>query len=124
MKFLMGLNDSYIGVRSNTLLQDPLPTVNKAYSLVIRHEKQSEVTTGKSHAQPEAVVFAVRNSNHEIEVELRCFKCNKTNHTAKDCRAHLRCTFFRWKGHTTEYCRKKIALTEAEFSATISLAEI
>ncbi|XP_011004250.1 PREDICTED: uncharacterized protein LOC105110785 [Populus euphratica] len=58
MKFLMGLSDSYVGVRSNTLLQDPLPIINKTYSLVLRHEKQSEVTTGKSLAQPEATTFA------------------------------------------------------------------
>lgn len=29
MKFLMGLNDSYAMVRSNILLMDPLPEVNK-----------------------------------------------------------------------------------------------
>nr|TKS12523.1 hypothetical protein D5086_0000062500 [Populus alba] len=111
MKFLMGLSDSYVGVRSNTLLQDPLPTINKAYSLVLRHEKQSEVTTGKSPAQPEAVAFAVKNLSNEIETEQRCSRCNRTNHNTKDCRAHLRCTFCRWKGHTAEYCRKKKAVT-------------
>ncbi|KAI5344715.1 hypothetical protein L3X38_012592 [Prunus dulcis] len=69
MKYLMGLNDSYASVRSNTLLQNPLPTVNKAYSLVLRHEKQSEVTTGKAQAQPDAAVFAVKNSSSESEGE-------------------------------------------------------
>jgi hypothetical protein len=49
MKFLMGLNESYVDVRSNTLLQDLLTTVNNAYSLVFCHEKQLEVTAGKSH---------------------------------------------------------------------------
>jgi hypothetical protein len=120
MKFLMGLSDSYVGVRSNTLLQDPLPTINKAYSLVLCHEKQSEVTTGKSLAQPEAAAFAVKNSSHETETEQRCSRCNRTNHNTKDCRAHLRCTFCRWKGHTAEYCRKKKAVTEAEFNMAIS----
>jgi hypothetical protein len=114
MKFLIGLSDSYVGVLSNTLLQDPLPTINKAYSLVLCHEKQSEVTTGKSLAQPEAAAFAVKNSSHETETEQRCSRCNRTNHNTKDCRAHLRCTFCRWKGHTAEYCRKKKAVTEVE----------
>jgi len=82
---------------------------NKAYSLVLHHEKQLEVTTGKSLAQPEAAAFAVKNSSHETETEQRCSRCNKTNHNTKDCRAHLRCTFYRWKGHTAEYCRKKTA---------------
>lgn len=107
----MGLNDSYVGVRSNTLLQDPLPMVNKAYSLVLCHEKQSKVTARKIHAQPEAAVFAVKNSSHETEIEQRCSRCNRTNHTTKDFCAHLRYTFCRWKGHTAEYCRKKRAVT-------------
>ncbi|XP_070661492.1 uncharacterized protein [Malus domestica] len=59
MKFLMGLNDSYATVRGNTLLLEPLPIVNKAYALVLCHEKQVEVSNGKSSiAQPEATVFA------------------------------------------------------------------
>ncbi|KAB2630039.1 hypothetical protein D8674_007558 [Pyrus ussuriensis x Pyrus communis] len=123
MKFLMGLNESYASVRSNTLLQDPIPIVNKAYSLVLRHEKQSEVTTGKTQAQLDVAMFLVKNSSHESEGEkgeLKCTKCNKTNHTAKNCRAHLKCAFCRWKGHTTEYCHKKKATAEAEFSAVIS----
>ncbi|XP_068312390.1 uncharacterized protein [Pyrus communis] len=101
MKFLMGLNDSYASVRSNTLLQDPFPTVNKAYSLVLRHEKQSE------------------NANRESEGEkdeLKCTKCNKTNHTAKTCQAHLKCAFCGWKGYTAEYCSKKKAAVEAVLS--------
>ncbi|XP_048424263.1 uncharacterized protein LOC125469991 [Pyrus x bretschneideri] len=123
MKFLIGLNESYASVRSNTLLQDPLPIVNKAYSLVLRHEKQSEVTTGKTQAQLDVAMFVVKNSSRESEGEkgeLKCTKCNKTNHTAKNCRAHLKCAFCRWKGHTAEYCHKKKATAEAEFSVVIS----
>ena len=41
MKFLMGLNDSYDILRSNIVAIDPLPTVNKAYSMALRHEKQA-----------------------------------------------------------------------------------
>ncbi|TQE10022.1 hypothetical protein C1H46_004312 [Malus baccata] len=41
MKFLMGLNDSYATVRSNTFPLEPLPTVSKAYSLVLYHERQT-----------------------------------------------------------------------------------
>ncbi|CAL2239397.1 unnamed protein product [Prunus armeniaca] len=67
MKFLMGLNDSYAIVRSNTLLLEPLLTVNKAYSLVLQHERQAEISNGKTSTQPEAVVFAVKNPSHESE---------------------------------------------------------
>lgn len=35
MKFLMGLNEVYAGVRGQILLMDPLPTVNKTHSLTL-----------------------------------------------------------------------------------------
>ncbi|KAF7154617.1 hypothetical protein RHSIM_Rhsim01G0137000 [Rhododendron simsii] len=35
LQFLMGLNDSFTGVRSQMLLMEPLPSVNKAYSLLL-----------------------------------------------------------------------------------------
>ncbi|CAL2259146.1 unnamed protein product [Prunus armeniaca] len=79
MKFLMGLNDSYVTVRSNTLLLEPLPMVNKAYSLVLRHERQAEISNEKTSTQPEVAVFAVNNPSRESESEergLRCAKCN------------------------------------------------
>ncbi|KAM2604917.1 hypothetical protein TB2_033780 [Malus domestica] len=106
MNFLMGLNDSCVTVRSNTLLLNPLPTVNKAYALVIRHERHAEVSNGKN-IQPEAAVFAVKNLSREPDTYdngTRCGKCNKTNHTTKNCPAHLKCTFCGWKGHTFEFC--------------------
>ena len=43
MQFLMGLNDSYDNVRNQVLVMDPLPSVNRAYSMVLRVEKQREV---------------------------------------------------------------------------------
>ncbi|KAL2253442.1 UNVERIFIED_CONTAM: hypothetical protein Sindi_0138900 [Sesamum indicum] len=38
MQFLMGLNDSFSAIRSQILVMDPLPSVDKAYSLVLRVE--------------------------------------------------------------------------------------
>ncbi|KAL0296099.1 UNVERIFIED_CONTAM: Retrovirus-related Pol polyprotein from transposon RE2 [Sesamum radiatum] len=40
MQFLMGLNDSFDAIRSQILVMDPLPIVDKAYSLVLRVESQ------------------------------------------------------------------------------------
>ncbi|KAL9457199.1 hypothetical protein AB3S75_006275 [Citrus x aurantiifolia] len=39
MKFLMGLNESYSVTRGQILLMDPLPNVNKSYSLVLQDER-------------------------------------------------------------------------------------
>ncbi|XP_043721100.1 uncharacterized protein LOC122668625 [Telopea speciosissima] len=38
--FLQGLNDSYSAVRSQILLMDPLPTMAKAYSLLLQEERR------------------------------------------------------------------------------------
>ena len=43
MKFLMGLNDSFSQVRTQALLMDPLPSLNKVYALLIQEEKQRTV---------------------------------------------------------------------------------
>ncbi|XP_043714500.1 uncharacterized protein LOC122662856 [Telopea speciosissima] len=40
MDFLQGLNDSYSVVRSQILLMDQLPTIAKAYSLLLQDEQQ------------------------------------------------------------------------------------
>ncbi|XP_048446046.1 uncharacterized protein LOC125479925 [Pyrus x bretschneideri] len=124
MKFLMGLNDSYATVRSNTLLLEPLPTVNKAYSLVLRHERQAEVSSGNNNiSQTEAAAFTVKTTSREVESEdgaLRCGKCNKMNHNTKNCRAHLKCTFCGWKGHSYDFCRKRKAAAESEQSRPFS----
>lgn len=42
-QFLMGLNDAFDNIRNQILVMKPLPSVNKAYSLVLRVEKQREV---------------------------------------------------------------------------------
>lgn len=39
MKFLMGLNEAYAAVHEHILLMDPLPAVNKAFSLITQDEK-------------------------------------------------------------------------------------
>ena len=54
VQFLMGLNETLIGVRSNILLSSSLPNIGQAYSLVIQDEKQREfmlhsITQGNQH---------------------------------------------------------------------------
>ncbi|KAK9094248.1 hypothetical protein Scep_025717 [Stephania cephalantha] len=43
MQFSMGLNDEYDHVRNQILVFEPLPNINKAYSMILRVEKQKEV---------------------------------------------------------------------------------
>ncbi|KAL0458574.1 UNVERIFIED_CONTAM: hypothetical protein Slati_0484600 [Sesamum latifolium] len=43
MQFLMGLNEHYDNIRSLILVLDPLPNVNKAYSMALHVERQRQV---------------------------------------------------------------------------------
>lgn len=102
MKFLMGLNDSYATIRSSAVNMKPFP-VNKVYSMTLRHEKQTEMSNGKMLTQPKVAAFAVKGVNRNFEIRVgavKCEKCDKTNHTTKNCRAHLKCTFCNGRYHT------------------------
>ncbi|XP_075492376.1 uncharacterized protein LOC142530428 [Primulina tabacum] len=112
MKFLMGLNEIYATVRGHILLMDPLPTINKAHSLVLQEEKQRGMPNrGAPLTEPSA--FVVKNHMHRLErfptpkhPHLQCETCNKPGHTAETCRAHLKCDYCGWSGHTIDICRK------------------
>ncbi|XP_041025357.1 uncharacterized protein LOC121265750 [Juglans microcarpa x Juglans regia] len=43
MRFLMGLNDSYSHIRGQILLIEPLPPINKVFSLVLQEEQQRDI---------------------------------------------------------------------------------
>ncbi|XP_057975245.1 uncharacterized protein LOC131162654 [Malania oleifera] len=45
IQFLMGLNDSFSGIRGHLLMMDPLPTINKAFSLLLQDEGQRQLTS-------------------------------------------------------------------------------
>jgi hypothetical protein len=44
-EFLMGLNESFSQVRGQILLIDPLPSINKVFSLVVQEERQRMVSS-------------------------------------------------------------------------------
>ena len=57
IQFLMGLTDSYKTARGQILLMGPLPTVNKAYSLMLQEENHMQMTRVSSI--PEATTLVV-----------------------------------------------------------------
>lgn len=72
----MGLTESFTMTCGQVLMMDPLPKVSKAYSLVLRHERQRDVSAGKSTGQPEAAAFAVKDLNKKGS-NYKCGKCGK-----------------------------------------------
>ena len=64
MPFLMGLNDSYSQIKGQILLMEPLPFINKVYSLLIQEERQRNVGNSNAHVESTALVVKGSNSNH------------------------------------------------------------
>ncbi|XP_055814382.1 uncharacterized protein LOC129884029 [Solanum dulcamara] len=100
LQFLMGLNETFIGVRSNILLSSPLPTIGQAYSLVIQDEKQREI-----HATPnypgESSSFMATNQHP------RRFNDHKNQKLAYDTKkTTVYCNYCKKPGHTIDKCYK------------------
>lgn len=106
LQFLMGLNDTFIGVRSNILLSSPLPSIGQAYSLVIQDEKQREI-----HATPaypgESTSFISNNqtANNNQAANFKRFKNNRgQNGFLNSKKATGICTYCKKSGHTIDQC--------------------
>ncbi|XP_062104341.1 uncharacterized protein LOC133815525 [Humulus lupulus] len=80
--FLMGLNESYAQIRSNILMMEPLPPINKVFYLIIQEEKQrplpnlqlpitAPIHTNKSFGKKPLLCTHYGLQNHTRD---RCYK--------------------------------------------------
>ena len=94
MQFLMGLNDSFSHVQGQILLMDPIPSVEKVFSLLIQDEKQRSVGHGNNNGPfVESTTLAAKTMNFNSKT----FKKTKEKPT---------CSHYRLHGHTLEKCYK------------------
>ena len=84
--FLMGLDDNLYGtVRSNILAQDPLPNLNKVYSILIQEERVRTFTRGKED-RGEIMALATRSRfDDKDKSNLTCSHCKKKGHDLSNC---------------------------------------
>ena len=90
-QFLMGLDDTtYATVRSNVLTQDPLPTLNRVYSVLVQEERVCTITRGKEETG-EVMSFTVqagnqtRGKNEGRDKTMLCSHCNRSGHDPNSC---------------------------------------
>ncbi|GJV62489.1 putative RNA-directed DNA polymerase [Tanacetum coccineum] len=101
--FLMGLDESYLAIRSNLLTRESLPSVKTAFSVISGEESHSNVGTIKPAATAcAAKIFDNKkkfnnnykgsgsnsnsnNNNRGPNLNLKCTNCNKTGHTVDRC---------------------------------------
>ncbi|KAL0453807.1 UNVERIFIED_CONTAM: hypothetical protein Slati_1358800 [Sesamum latifolium] len=95
MQFLMGLNEFFEGIRNQILIMEPLPSISKAYAIVLRVERQREVnSTYENPTQNMAMQARISvGGNAKNQWKRRgtqdkrnqfCTHCSKTGHS-RDC---------------------------------------
>ncbi|XP_057965307.1 uncharacterized protein LOC131155874 [Malania oleifera] len=84
MKFLMGVNDVFSQVRTQILLMDPLPSVNKVHSLFIQEEMQRFV---HNVVRVESIALATKSLGTSFKGKERplCTHRGKLGHTMDKC---------------------------------------
>ncbi|GAU36130.1 hypothetical protein TSUD_292900 [Trifolium subterraneum] len=84
VRFLISLNDEFSVVKSQVLLIDPLPSLNKVFSMVLQHERQGNFY---SSDESKALLNAAKSkgfSSSKVPVRI-CTFCGKDNHIVENC---------------------------------------
>ena len=106
MRFLKGLTDRYSNVQSQILLMDPLPDINRVFSLVVQQERQ---LASESMEEPNmlAVGRGPSGSNSGPNAGSQK-KFTKGKHSGKGhSNGSKMCSFCGKSGHTVDTCFKK-----------------
>nr|KYP56860.1 hypothetical protein KK1_003109 [Cajanus cajan] len=88
--FLQGLNDDYNALKSQILLKDNLPSLNKAFSMVVQHERQyglependNQVLVNYSNSRRGKGSYSGSSKSYN---ERYCTHCKKNGHTIEVC---------------------------------------
>ncbi|KAL0446094.1 UNVERIFIED_CONTAM: Retrovirus-related Pol polyprotein from transposon RE1 [Sesamum latifolium] len=91
MQFLMGLSEPYDNIRSQILVLDPLPSVDKAYSMILRVERQRRVNMEYADVGEASAMHArgqrgfMKKRGTVDKRNMICDYCNKTGHGRDTC---------------------------------------
>ncbi|KAK2996628.1 hypothetical protein RJ639_026551 [Escallonia herrerae] len=96
MDFLQGLDESYASVRSEILLMDPLPSMAKAYSLILQEERQrslhdsrqilpSPAAMATTHKLPNSSSRPIARQDNSNRPRYHCNYCDMDGHLDSRC---------------------------------------
>ena len=83
MQFLIGLNEVYSTVQSNILLIEPLPTVTKAYALILQDERQRSLSSPTTQIPDQSALAAISRSSSKPKYH--CDFCGADSYTKSHC---------------------------------------
>lgn len=98
IQFLTGLNEKNSMVKIQVLLMDPLPSLNKVYSLVVQEESNNDVLISPVSLDEPSVLANASDSR-------KPYGCGK-GYSANKNGSRL-CTFSNKYNHTVEYLRNQ-----------------
>ncbi|XP_057457806.1 uncharacterized protein LOC130748594 [Lotus japonicus] len=111
LAFLMGLNESYSQVRGQVLLMDPLPSINRVFSLIHQEEKQRQIGISSS-ADPSsslACVVQANPANSKSHSGSSTGDSNSRYQNKNQNKNRPTCTHCGILGHTKDRCYKIIS---------------
>ncbi|XP_019081951.1 uncharacterized protein LOC109124309 [Vitis vinifera] len=114
--FLMGLNtDLYAQLRTNILSQDPLPSLDRAYQLVIQDERVRLAKAVTEDKPAEVLGFVVRTGAGRGRGKTErpmCSHCKKTGHETSTCWSLVACPHCHKHGHDKNNCYEIVGYPE------------
>jgi hypothetical protein len=89
-QFLMGLNESFTAIRGQILLMEPLPSINKVFSMITQEEKQQEISVKNPSFNLESTALMTAPVARFVKQPYRkdkpvCTHCKVPGHTADKC---------------------------------------
>ncbi|XP_010274630.1 PREDICTED: uncharacterized protein LOC104609904 [Nelumbo nucifera] len=87
-QFLMGLDDDIFGtVCSNILSMEPIPNMNKVYSMIIQEDRHRSLARGKEEQPDVAQASQTSRDNKAASKDktIVCNNCGRFGHEAKSC---------------------------------------
>lgn len=96
LQFLIGLNDSFAQVRAQVLMLDPLPSINKVFSLIVQEERHRSINNNEflkgfsSDSQSINTVGSTNYSRHPYRGSKdrdmpKCTYCGAVGHVVDNC---------------------------------------
>ncbi|KAE9617867.1 putative transcription factor interactor and regulator CCHC(Zn) family [Lupinus albus] len=112
IRFLKGLNKPYSTMRSQIMLMDPLPCMNKTFSLLIQQERKLNANTIVE--EPKILISNATESSDRTRFKGKGSGYNNNNSLGRSSTfnngkgsGYKMCTFCNKAGHTVDTCNKK-----------------
>ncbi|XP_019436494.1 PREDICTED: uncharacterized protein LOC109342873 [Lupinus angustifolius] len=111
--FLMGLNDQFSIVKTQIMLMDPLPSINKVFSLLVQKERQNAILPGDSKLIANISndnidnKFRTRGKGFHGQTGGRQPSQSRPQSNPRGGRGTKICTYCHKQGHTIDVCYRK-----------------